>query len=506
MNEPAQHPYRFTLLNGPRQGEVITLQLGETKIGRSSRLNDIVIEDPTVSREHARLNITDREVIVEDLGSSHGSSINGVPLKKPSALNHNDLLQLGEQKMKFERLAQASAPAAGTMEKTSFAPGAGEEVEESGTRFMPAKEDAKPEEKYEATRVFQAEGTRMLSPEELAGLKPGGQRGMAPRTRLIAGGALAAAIVIVGAVLVIMHPWAEESVKDSGPIKFRDPQYDYFISRPSPWRHDTGAQKVAVHFNARDARGRPAGGVDVYGDKSREYGVLGLTMGFENCIPSLKSRHQGFSLVGAKQMFIQDTKVIFFGFTTRDERGKAIYTQDGDVQLVVECMSPKNLYPSVAQSFTDLLQSFGFAHRQRCIDYPKPDEAQRKLAITDPPRLIAQAQQDDKVGQDLFHLKGVRPENLYNAIKQFQLAMQKASALGTRPPFFAETAQRLKDATAQFDDFVRDQWFKITAAAKQQDLETARLEAARLMMMVPDKRDPLYQDAQDAVRKYTPDQ
>ena len=46
-------------------------------IGRGD--TDLVIDSPAVSRQHARLNGTHRELTVSDLGSSNGTSINGIP-------------------------------------------------------------------------------------------------------------------------------------------------------------------------------------------------------------------------------------------------------------------------------------------------------------------------------------------------------------------------------------------------------------------------------------------
>jgi pSer/pThr/pTyr-binding forkhead associated (FHA) protein len=47
------------------------------EIGRGK--TDLVIDSPAVSRRHARLNGTARALTITDLGSSNGTSINGVP-------------------------------------------------------------------------------------------------------------------------------------------------------------------------------------------------------------------------------------------------------------------------------------------------------------------------------------------------------------------------------------------------------------------------------------------
>jgi hypothetical protein len=321
---------------------------------------------------------------------------------------------------------------------------------------------------------------------------------------MIGGIVVLAALIAAGALFVVLRQSDESDLAGGGPVTFKDPQFGYVLVRPAAWRQTSGAKESTVHFAVRDGKGKTLGGVDVYADKSLEHGIAGLTMGFENYLPVLMKRYEGFSLIGSKAMKIHDVKVIFFAFESREKQGKGVYTQDGDLQISVECASPKQTYLGAAKSYTEILQSFALVQRQKFMDFPKPDEIQRKIAITDPARLTADAQQEDKVGQDLIRLKDVRPENLFNAIQHFKSALQKLSALGTKPPFFADIAQRLRQANTLFDSTVRDQWFKITAAAKNQDMTTASLEATRLMMMVPDKRDPTYQDALAATKEYVP--
>jgi ABC transport system ATP-binding/permease protein len=50
---------------------------GELILGRESASADLVIEDPGVSRRHARVLTETGAVIVEDLGSSNGTYVNG---------------------------------------------------------------------------------------------------------------------------------------------------------------------------------------------------------------------------------------------------------------------------------------------------------------------------------------------------------------------------------------------------------------------------------------------
>ena len=79
---PGQDPRRFEF-----EGEVLA-------IGRSAR-NDLVIEDPSLSRLHARLEVKGEGFQLEDLGSMNGSFINGTPVHGPQSLRAADRVQLG---------------------------------------------------------------------------------------------------------------------------------------------------------------------------------------------------------------------------------------------------------------------------------------------------------------------------------------------------------------------------------------------------------------------------
>ena len=75
-------------------------------IGRGSA-NDIVLNDPLVSRHHAlvrQLGINDYYLI--DAGSSNGSQLNGKRIASPSLLQHGDHIAIGSSTLLFNQLRQ----------------------------------------------------------------------------------------------------------------------------------------------------------------------------------------------------------------------------------------------------------------------------------------------------------------------------------------------------------------------------------------------------------------
>ncbi len=64
------------------------------RLGRSAQ-NEVVIEDPSLSRHHARLDCQDGKVLIEDLGSLNGTMVNGERIKGAHPLKSGDQLVLG---------------------------------------------------------------------------------------------------------------------------------------------------------------------------------------------------------------------------------------------------------------------------------------------------------------------------------------------------------------------------------------------------------------------------
>jgi pSer/pThr/pTyr-binding forkhead associated (FHA) protein len=83
---------------------VRTAQLGEgATLGRAPGC-DFVLDDPTVSKHHARIRC-DAGPQIEDLHSTNGTYVNGRPVDGPTALRRGDRIALGAAKIVFLGLA-----------------------------------------------------------------------------------------------------------------------------------------------------------------------------------------------------------------------------------------------------------------------------------------------------------------------------------------------------------------------------------------------------------------
>ncbi|MEI7034926.1 FHA domain-containing protein [Streptomyces pratensis] len=102
-------PAQLHVVAGPDAGGVHLLHGGQIRIGRSADA-DVPLDDPDVSRLHCAVTVSeDGRVSVADLGSTNGTSLDGVEVRdRPVRLAPGALLRLGESTLRLT----AGSPAA----------------------------------------------------------------------------------------------------------------------------------------------------------------------------------------------------------------------------------------------------------------------------------------------------------------------------------------------------------------------------------------------------------
>lgn len=108
--------------SGTSAGREFRLVCGETNLGRS-RDNDVSLDDPSVSRFHARIFERESRFYICDLDSTSGTYVNGDRIARDHPLNHGDTIRLGTTELildlgaaeagslLFEGISRASEPA-----------------------------------------------------------------------------------------------------------------------------------------------------------------------------------------------------------------------------------------------------------------------------------------------------------------------------------------------------------------------------------------------------------
>lgn len=88
--------FQFVMRSGPTPGVTFPLEGDQLTIGRDAT-NGVAINDAEVSRKHSRLMFQGGKYVLEDLGSTNGTFVNGQRLAGPIVLKPGDVVSLGEQ-------------------------------------------------------------------------------------------------------------------------------------------------------------------------------------------------------------------------------------------------------------------------------------------------------------------------------------------------------------------------------------------------------------------------
>ena len=78
-----------------------TVHVEESAVVGRGRACHIVCDDATVSKEHARLRVDGRSLLVEDLHSTNGTLVNGKAIDGPTPLRRGDRIAIGPNVIVF---------------------------------------------------------------------------------------------------------------------------------------------------------------------------------------------------------------------------------------------------------------------------------------------------------------------------------------------------------------------------------------------------------------------
>ncbi len=99
QNSLGRNVARLKCLNGPLAGKEFVVGDGRVTVGRIES-NQIVIDDPSVSRHHARLQRENNKWMLHDLGSSNGTFVGGRPIQQKE-LKDGDKVMFGSVSFRF---------------------------------------------------------------------------------------------------------------------------------------------------------------------------------------------------------------------------------------------------------------------------------------------------------------------------------------------------------------------------------------------------------------------
>lgn len=157
-----------------------------TTIGRKPH-NDIVIDNLAVSSEHAAVITILNDSFLEDLDSTNGLTVNGVPTKK-HFLQNSDLIEIGKYKLKYIN-DQVSQTTAADFEKTMVL----------SRPVKPAAAAPKTEEAgFQRTQVNIPPSSVGESTSKMAAMQPAAESGASPTASSPASSQVAAVQILNG--------------------------------------------------------------------------------------------------------------------------------------------------------------------------------------------------------------------------------------------------------------------------------------------------------------------
>lgn len=92
---PSVPVVHLTIRRGPRPGQTLSASGPSVVIGRVPG-NDIILDDPQVSRHHASLTFEGGQWVLRDLGSTNGTTVNGQPVSGQWVVRPGDVIGLGD--------------------------------------------------------------------------------------------------------------------------------------------------------------------------------------------------------------------------------------------------------------------------------------------------------------------------------------------------------------------------------------------------------------------------
>jgi EmrB/QacA subfamily drug resistance transporter len=124
-------PARLEVTEGPAAGTQIAIGLEPMVFGRAEEGKGKLGDDSELSRRHARISQQDGKLLVEDLGSTNGTLVNGREISEPATVGLGEVIELGTSKLRVAELpmpAPAVPAAAAAAAAAAAGPAAGPQV------------------------------------------------------------------------------------------------------------------------------------------------------------------------------------------------------------------------------------------------------------------------------------------------------------------------------------------------------------------------------------------
>jgi len=128
----SQRQHTLVVTDGPNVGKVYPLQGTICTMGRSAD-NTVVFDSSRVSRHHVQIRLLPTDTVIEDLGSTNGTWVNGRRLVEPRTLSPGDRIRVAD----YITLEYAVEDAGGAATVISDMPRGATQVMQGTPRYEP---------------------------------------------------------------------------------------------------------------------------------------------------------------------------------------------------------------------------------------------------------------------------------------------------------------------------------------------------------------------------------
>jgi hypothetical protein len=99
---PDDQGHYLVAITGTQPGMRVEITSQPATVGRSADQTLVFAADSSLSRRHAQISFLNGSIVVEDLGSTNGTYVDGVRLEKSRSLNEGAIVKMGGQTFKYE--------------------------------------------------------------------------------------------------------------------------------------------------------------------------------------------------------------------------------------------------------------------------------------------------------------------------------------------------------------------------------------------------------------------
>ncbi len=419
---------------GPDLGREITIPAGGARVGRSSN-NDIVLQDPAMSRFHCRFFFKPGEGLwAEDLGSANQTLLNNAPLTE-SRVHADDRLTMGDSTLKIVSDESAPPPIQNLFDT--------------------------PESQISAAGTMNGV-QQVMNLLRSSSNKPG-----LFHTRGIVILLLGLLIIIAGAIIVM---WAPQLTRcPAGPDMATAPRQEALeimyekvqANSNNIFRYQMTLKKNKLSIQIDDLKNRR----HVVGNQIKPVEV--------NLVQSLADtlRHTGFYDLKPEYKGLQtdvwDLLDLTITLGRKTKRVKILNT----------------LEPEAFKTTRETIEEFG-----------QNEMGLTALALS-PDKLLAMAREAALLGRSLYDQRNIKNDNLALAIRSLKEAEWYLETIEPKPDFYADAVALRGDSERELQDIYKNHLFLAERAIRLRDWSEAAIQLRLICDKIPDRSDERHTSA-----------